>query len=848
MESFCFLLENRIIRGFGWINYKRNKKDLSVISKRIFQYQHKREPVEIYEGADTVSILTYADWEKRCRELLETFFSIGSISSGMILFPDTEITLCNYQIIKVETWQIVMSTLHAWCKFSSPNDAAGLIIRNYDLEDHLDFCGIKRQEIRDTLNFNDSVNMFDFQKNDQRFLVFNPSLKIILLIRLVELKKGELQMLKTELDYCIKEVNLLCFLLKDVLEDTGVIVTGLITYLGENPHGQTVCKDCANVFVSFEIFESVQTFISFWQRFATEKNIENLATRAAKSSTDYKADVFKSVGSKILGYLAHLQFVNPICRSQDPILPIAENTATGNIKQAELLLDRYQIKIAYSSDKLVWLEGNYGTGKTIVALKKLELLLKTLKEKEVIYYVNFSGRSQLDFVIKQKFKNNEKVKSIRGGFSLSKIINTQILPKERELDTENINLFVDEYSSQDLSIVEVRSLGQTLKGEEKFKNSTVFIVVEPIQIHRFDNFYDENGIKREYYEKRHERDELIQIMGMKVCTLNNVMRTTVQINTLVEITQQHLNNQSNQYVRKKPGFEIPVQYSESKEIDSSFSSPSPQSRKIIDYDEIYRLMPTETIISKTNYQEKVTKYCYTCDSQMGHNIQGPLPQLIKLEQPADHFELTALIAAVLDKIIKPADTKSKRTAIIHFEPTDPPLWLKILIRTMKLTMTNDLEKFLTDATENLVLVKNFNFIKGLEFSDVLLILESNEHYLRHFIPDAIARCRSNLFILIKPSPYENYKSGTVADLADEWQKNNENNSLLRIINIGFCCKTACNIREHHRMLYCVDKEGTSYGIHKNSQSYMNLVNEIKSVNVKDTGADLLKKREEGKAV
>ena len=199
--------------------------------------------------------------------------------------------------------------------------------------------------------------------------------------------------------------------------------------------------------------------------------MEDLAKTLATREIIEKANVFQAVASKILGYLAHLQFV----MLKDPILPVKKNDATSNIKQAELLLDRYQMEIAYSDDKRIWLVGNYGTGKTVVALKKLELLLKILKDKEVIYYINFAGKSYLDFVIKQKFKNNEKVRTIRGGFSLSNIVNTQILRKEREVDTKNIHLIVDEYSSQDLSTEEATSLGKIFREEEEFKHSTVLI-------------------------------------------------------------------------------------------------------------------------------------------------------------------------------------------------------------------------------------------------------------------------------------------------------------------------------------------------------------------------------------
>ena len=116
-----------------------------------------------------------------------------------------------------------------------------------------------------------------------------------------------------------------------------------------------------------------------------------------------------------------------------------------------MLLDRYQMEIAYSDNKRLLLTGNYGTGKSVVALKKLDLLYEDLKEKEMIYYVNFSKKGQLHLEVMEKNKTKEKVKVIKGGTSLSNIINSKILPEEQKNNTENVNLIVDEYDSQDLS-------------------------------------------------------------------------------------------------------------------------------------------------------------------------------------------------------------------------------------------------------------------------------------------------------------------------------------------------------------------------------------------------------------
>ena len=908
-------LENYILNGFGWINYKRSTNELSDIAKKIFEYQFKREALEIYKGADTKEFLTYAKWEERCKKLFNTFFSRDGESSGIILFPDTEIILAS-QISEDEIWQRVMSTLNAWCKTSSRKDATGLIIRNYDLKNHIDFCGITGHEVKNTLGLKDSENMFSFQKNGERFLVFNPSLKIIFIIRLVEIQKGESKLLKKEVDYCIDEVNLLCFLLRDELENTGVIVTGLVTCLGEYSHSQSACNDCGNMIVPFEKFGSVDSFKEFCESFVSEKNFQDLAICIATSGKKEKASLFQAVTQKILGYLAHLQF--PMLRKT--ILPVKTNSPTGDIEQAELLLDRYQMEIAYSSDKRVWLEGNYGTGKTVVALKKLDLLSKGLKDKEVICYINFARKSPLDFVIKQRFEKNEKVRAIAGGISLSNTINHQILPKERQVGTKNVHLIVDEYSVQYLSIEEAKSLGQIFAEEQILTNSTVLIVAQPIEINRIDNFY-EKGMKREFSQRKHKLDKLIQIMGMQKKILRNVMRTTVEINALAEITQEFLNNQSNEYVRKQKHHEIeerrlertfsklpqnsgsnlrsslsiissnssknarrsePFQFQEvtnyglhkakSKEmnVNSSFHSTSPksspstgitsngssnpatrsppfqsQSQLEIDYYQLHKLIPPTptTFTDQGYYQKTMTKYRYTCESQIGHSIKGPLPQLVKLESSVDRFERVALIASVLNKIIKPAETE--RTAVIHFELGDPPRWLKSLFQTTNLStnlaMTIEPEQFLRDKRKNLVLVKNLEFLRGLEFSDVLLILDSNEYHLRQFVPEAIARCRSNLTILIIPSL--NCQPDTIADLVDEWEKNNEDDPLVSILTIGFCHNDSCKNKRNHRKPYCVNKTDASYGVHKNSKWYRNILEEIKRAGVEDILPHYAKEKE-----
>ena len=780
--------------------------------------------------------MDHDSWKQRCQDLLQKFYTRNEKCSGIITFPETDITA------QGKPWENVMRTLKKWCEnsdsASAKDDTTGIIIRNYDLNDHLDFCKVTDNEKRDYLPllFNDFEKKFKLHENDQRFLVFNPSNKIILVIRMVDSEQsGEL---KHEAHLCIDEVNIVCFLLRDELKNSGVIVAGLVTYSEENIHSQN-CTRCGNFIVTNKIFNSVEEFEVFWKTFFRENMFEGLAKFLNASENTDTTKVFQVVGSKILGYLTHLQFTPGTL--EEPILPITENSPSGNITQAELLLDRYQMEIAYSSEKRILLHGNYGTGKTVVALKKLDLLKKCLKEKEVIYYVNFAAKSRLDCMIKQKFKAYDKVRVLRGGSSLSRIVCKEILPKENKNDTKNIHLIVDEYNSQDLSPDESTKLYKIFTEAEQFKNSTLLIALQPIKIDREDHFYVADK-KHKNLQKKHMFGKLKKIMTEY--ELKYVMRTTIKINTLVEITQKYLSEKSNRYTHSyqlsdnscgslNPGGEIVRSISSIASVASSSTATSPSSSSaIIDIDESYKLASTPGKRSEKFFSKTVTRYSYTCDSEIGHGIEGPVPLLIEFKKSYRPKQLMTLIAFLLKKVIK---IESKRIAITHFESTNAP-WLQQLLQLEScfkgLTLTDDVEKYLANTNDNMVLVNSFAILRGLEFSEVLLILEKDEYYQKQYIPEAITRCTSNLSVLIRPPWKKKHQSNTADHLVNHWKEINnikiekEKKPILNLLTLGFCSNKACKALEKNAG--CLDSQEylRFYKIHTHTKWYKGLSEEI----------------------
>ena len=852
---YYFVLEHVTLCGFGWVHYGLNKREIESTTRQICDYTLKKESKSIYEGAGFRSILGNEEWKQRCKKLLHTFFSKAAQLSGVITFPDTKSS------IQGKSWEGVINTLQYWCTNSNlghEGDATGLIIRNYDLKNHLNFSGITDNEIKNFSTFQDFEKKIGTTENNHRFLVFNPSEKIILIIRMTE--SNHHGQLREEVYHCMNEVILLSFLLKNELKGSGVIVTGLVTYSSKKGQSQTGCTECDNFVVSRKIFNSGHLFENFWKRFVSQNMFSIFASKLQAREKNDNVTLFEAVASKIVGYLAHLQFE----LSDKPVLPVPEKEPVENIKQAELLLDRYQMEIAYSDEKRILLTGNYGTGKTVVALKKLELLYQGLKEEEVIYYVNFAGKSQLHLEVMEKNKAKKKLKVIKGGTSLSNIINSKILPEEKKNNTENVHLVVDEYDTQDLSEEESENLYDLLQKEKQFKHSTVLIAVQPLEINRTD-YFTTAGKENKYLQARHMFGKLKEVM--KVFRLKHVMRTTVEINNLIELTQRYLNNKTNQYTGIQRNFReerekrapkalfsklrkelseaidntenkpklfdenLGAQSSNPDNITTDFLSASSihaspvYSNEIIDYDELYKVTTTPSKKNKTNLHKVITKYCYPCDSDIGHGINGPLPKLIKLPKASDPCETIVLIAFLLLEII---NIESKKIAVIHFDQNEPD-WFQLLFKVANffpgVTATNNVGEFL-QSSSNMVLVNNYNFVKGLEFSDVLLILDTDEYYLKQYIPEAMARCMNNLAILVRPKPTENLKSkNTVKDLVHYWEVYNETQKpALEILSLKVCSGSAFKKHENYKETHCKMEKSkySSYKLHKKCERYKDL--------------------------
>ena len=404
-------------------------------------------------------------------------------------------------------------------------------MRNYIIIDHFNSYGISKRKLQENLN------KTNIHEDNNRLLVFNAPCKLLVTIRIASKKT-----LKDEIDYCISDINMLLLMFRDELETSGVIVTGLVVYQGKNLHQEINCCKCQHFIVSREVFESVESMNNFWKEYKEYNIFKKIKERLPKR--DKEKDIM-IICRKILPYLASYQY--QVCDCQ--ILPTLEEEPTRNIAQAELLLDRYQMEIAHSRENRIILKGNYGTGKTIICLKKMQILSAVLRDMEIIYYINFQGKSELDIVVSKKVKQYpQNINVMRTTVEINTLVEIT-----QEYLNEKFNLYTRNIASS-----------ERLLEKEVLQNPNIGIHANLLE--------DESAIADSNTDANLQKDDLVT----KSSTIQNFVldhNSAISENAPIGVTQKASN--SNSYV---------------------------------DFDELHKLTSTEVRDSGEHCQKRETKY------------------------------------------------------------------------------------------------------------------------------------------------------------------------------------------------------------------------------------------------
>ena len=130
-----------------------------------------------------------------------------------------------------------------------------------------------------------------------------------------------------------------------------------------------------------------------------------------------------------------------------------------------------QLRIAYSLRKHIMIKGCYGSGKTIVVLKKAEILSRSLTQDDSLYYIICESRS----VLGKEIQSNLRLKVVCNERQVpASAIVEEIL--ESDSKTGKLNLIFDEFDGGDLDEIESKKLNYKFTTNERLKYSSVILV------------------------------------------------------------------------------------------------------------------------------------------------------------------------------------------------------------------------------------------------------------------------------------------------------------------------------------------------------------------------------------
>lgn len=198
-------------------------------------------------------------------------------------------------------------------------------------------------------------------------------------------------------------------------------------------------------------------------------------------------------------------------RNIEDIFPT--QNADDQMKGALQLLTPEQIDILCSDDKHMIIYGPYGSGKSIIARTKAEMLADNLRENELTYYIIHDSRTALSQV-KLK-KDNIIVYPNEKGKKLSHLMK-DILKTNGKSDVmedqqlKKINLIVDEYNSEELGREEAENIKEIIYSTcaKEFEDAVIMLVSQSMRKKREMNNLLLDSNRFAALEEKNEKQEI----------------------------------------------------------------------------------------------------------------------------------------------------------------------------------------------------------------------------------------------------------------------------------------------------------------------------------------------------
>ena len=498
-----------------------------------------------------------------------------------------------------------------------------------------------------------------------------------------------------------------------------------------------------------------------------------------------------AVSEKLIGCLAAAPYFEN--------LPTFTDDANEQMEHVLMLLTRQQKDIIYSDKKHLIIRGPYGSGKSIVVRKKLEILLKELEKNEkneVACFICHDSKTALPTDIGKI--PNVKTYLREGSKKLSELIKDIL----QETSTENVNLFVDEYNGEDLDKDEAETLNCMF--EEKLKDGTVVLVPQSME--------KERNVRSKEKPTNVGKNKF-DLLNMTTEELDLVMRNPVQINHLISVTQNFLKEEKTKYqypltkpaskdlanqkkeyanesavllkpkkVVKKIASQVEHQdqpsNSKSEDTGKSRSDAEDQTQFVVTNFEAEEAFATAQLPKASDGDETVivNQYRYEESMEIGHNVSSDNPKLFEVDfqdtGKSSFAKLCALKCTFQEINIHNSNSNNKHV-ILHFDHSTNGI-PELLAHTfqhlrIKDQVTNNYQDFKVSKS---ILVCYFRVFRGLEHSNVTVYIDQDMYNMQHYLVEVMARCTNKLSIVVLQ------RSDALSKITQHWRDESKEKQLI----------------------------------------------------------------------
>ena len=157
----------------------------------------------------------------------------------------------------------------------------------------------------------------------------------------------------------------------------------------------------------------------------------------------------------------------------------------------------------------------------------------------------------------------------------------------------------------------------------------------------------------------------------------------------------------------------------------------------------------------------VSKFTYASANKTGHKISFPKPILFQLEEVSKFQKVLSLIS-----VFENLDICNKDYVVLHFDTVNDriPSNLQFIFEYhfgIHENVTNNYQDFALSNSS--ILVCSYLTFRGLEHSEITVIVYRDIYFLQPYLAESLTRCTSKLTVVLQ-------NSTTLTKITEEWKK------------------------------------------------------------------------------